>query len=70
MGERRTRTADVCLAVLATAVQLLGLREGQAVRPPEALTGVSGGVLLSVAVLAQGMSLLWRRRRPVSVRAV
>jgi signal transduction histidine kinase len=70
MGERRTRTADVCLAVLATAVQLLGLREGQAVRPPEALTGVSGGVLLSVAVLAQGMSLLWRRRRPVSVLAV
>src|SRR5207253_11200575 len=34
------------------------------------LAGAAGGVLLALAVLAQGLSLLWRRTRPVGVLAV
>src|SRR6266516_7941326 len=70
MSQRRARTVDVLLAVLATVVQLVGLRAGRPTHPPDVLTGVLGGVLLPAAALAQGVSLLWRRHRPALALAV
>jgi signal transduction histidine kinase len=66
---RRRRTVDILLAVLATAMQWLGVRSGRPVQPPEVLAGVAGDVLSAAALLAQGTSLLWRRSRPVAVLA-
>jgi signal transduction histidine kinase len=62
-------TADVLPAVLATALQLLSVRAGDAPPPPDLLAGVAGGVLSALATLAQGALLLWRRTRPVAVLA-
>jgi signal transduction histidine kinase len=70
MGQRRDRTVDVLLAVLATVVQFVGVRAGRPAQPPDALAGVLGGVLVSAAALAQGAPLVWRRRRPVAVFVV
>jgi len=67
---RRPRTVDVLLAVLATAVQLAGVRAGRPVDPPDVLAGLAGGVLAGVATVAQGASLLWRRTRPVPALVV
>ncbi len=70
MGTRRARTTNVVLAVLITIVQVLGLRVGRPVEPSGLLSGVLGAVLIPVATLVQGMSMLWRRQRPVAVLAV
>jgi signal transduction histidine kinase len=69
-GRGWKRGADVVIVVVATALQLVGLRAGRSGQPPDVLAGAAGGVLLALAVLAQGLSLLWRRTRPVGVLAV
>ncbi len=70
VGKRRARTGNALLAVLITIVQLLGLRVGRPVEPSGVLAGVFGAVLTWAAIVVQGVSMLWRRDRPVAVLAV
>jgi signal transduction histidine kinase len=70
MGQRRARTADVLLAVLVTIVQFLGVRAVRPAAAPQWLGGLVGVVLLVMALLVQGPSLLWRRRFPLRVLAL
>jgi signal transduction histidine kinase len=60
----------VLLVVLVTALQLAAPRAGSPARPAEVLAGVAGETIGVAAALIGGVTLWWRRSRPVSVVAV
>jgi signal transduction histidine kinase len=60
----------VLLVVLVTALQVAAPRSGSSGHVPDLLAGLTGTVLGAAAALIQGMALLWRRSRPVSVLGV
>jgi hypothetical protein len=56
--------------VLVTALQVVAPRSGSPGHVPDLLAGLTGAVLGAAAALMQGMALLWRHSRPVSVLGV
>ena len=61
---------NVLLVVLVTAVQVAAPRSGSPGHGPDLLPGLAEAVLGTAAALIQGVALLWRRSRPVSVLGV
>jgi len=56
--------------VLVTALQVAAPRSGTPGHVPDLLAGLAGAILGAAAALIQGVTLLWRRSRPVSVLGV
>lgn len=61
---------NVLLVVLVTALQVAAPRSGSPGHAPDLLAGLTGTVLGAAAALIQGVALLWRKSRPVSVLGV
>src|SRR2546430_488660 len=66
----RARAGNVLLVVLVTALQVAAPRSGTPGHVPDLLAGLAGAILGAAAALIQGVTLLWRRSRPVSVLGV